>query len=132
MQKGWRWRLLLPEGVCLQGHSCMGSQVHERGLAVPPGVGAFPAVRMLWVYSFSRDLWSAYCVPGIEHPRSQGHMTGIEHPRSQGHVPGIEHPRSRGQVSRQSGFREEQMQGFQRGRDRQQVGVEGARVTRVC
>ena len=108
MQKGWRWQLLPAEGVCLQGHSCIGSQVHERCLAVPPGVGAFPAVRMLWVYSFSRDLWSAYCVPGIKHPRS------------------------RGQVSHQSGFREEQMQRSQRGRDRQQVGVEGARVTRVC
>ena len=32
-------------GVCLQRHSCTESQVHESGLAVPPGVGAFPAVR---------------------------------------------------------------------------------------
>ena len=62
----------------------------------------------LWVYSFSRDLWSGYCVPGIKHPRSQG------------------------QVSHQSGFREEQMQRSQRGRDRQQDGVEGVRMTWTC
>lgn len=80
--KGWRWQRLPHEGVCLQGHSCMRSQVHESSLAVPP-VEHSQQSDCGFIHS-AEICGVAYCVPGVKHPSS------------------------RGQVSHQSRFREEQ------------------------
>ena len=48
-------------GVCLQRHSCTESQVNESGLAVPPGVGAFPAVRTVGLFIQQRFLEWLLC-----------------------------------------------------------------------